>query len=344
MMSIKILGIGTTLACGIGIASLKKALLTGQTDDHSDVCLEDLEAYVPASRCRRLDPLGRMALLSACLAFKDAGLSLGEEGKSSTGIVFGTALGPQHSTFAFLEDIISSGDSCASSFAFTNSVHNTPAAQISLALGIRGPLRTITTLSYTTGACLQAASSWLRKKVIQRVILVLGEECSAVMDYVVRRLGGGQVGPSPFSRECTYRSRPGCVAFVLGNDGDAYCRLTSVEVCLTATEAAERLARSDMLFCAAAGKADEFEPYEKLWAAARRTGAYSSIYGSLLTGLGIELAIAALSLREETVFSVPGGSCLRSVGPSSQNSHKPKSISVAGISGPGRVTLIQVEK
>jgi len=344
MKPVGIHGVGTALACGAGVDALRIALREGREAGRSEVGLEGLEDFIPANRTRRLDPLARMALLAACLSLRDAGLRPDEASGRPTGIVFGTALGPQESTFSFLEDIIGSGDACASSFAFTNSVHNLPASNMSLALGIRGPMRTVTAFGHTTAAALLSALHWIREGVVERVLLVLGEECSAVMEYVVRRFGGGEGNVRPFAPGCTYRSRGGCAAFVLGGGDGPYGRLASVEAGLSEAEAAERAAGSDLLLCAAAGRADEFNLYERLWASHRLVGAYSPVYGSLPTGPGVDLAVAALSLRERTVFAGPGGAWIKGSAVSGAEGLLPGAVAVAGVEGPGRFTLIRVER
>lgn len=343
-MSVKILGIGTTLVCGEGREALEKALRTPPRDLRSDVAVERLSEFVPPERCRRLDPFSRMALLSTCLGLKDAGVSLEDVQDSPTGIILGTALGPQASTFSFLDGINDYGDSLVSSLAFTSSVHNTTASQVSIVLGIRGPTRTVTTFGYTTGAALQTALNWIRNDCVRRVILLLGEESSEVLQYVIRRMGGGADRIRAFSPGCSYIGRAGCVAFVLGKDGDGYCRIASLDLNLTGEEAAARLAGSDMLFCAAAGKSDEFNLYREMWRRAPLAAASSPLYGSFMTGLGVELAIAALSLRAETVFPVPGAA--DDDGLNRQWTRLPgiKSAAVAGVCGPNHVTLVKLEK
>jgi len=343
MKTVKILGIGSTLKCGNGIEVLKRALLTGQNNSNSGVSVKDLEEFVSLKRCRRMDFFTRMALLSTHLCLKDANIDINELDKTSTGIVLGTALGPQDSIFSYLDGMIDAGDSCVSSFAFTNSVHNMAASQISISLGIRGPIRTIVTFGYSTGSALQTAVSWIQNEKVKRVILILLDEYSELMNFVVKRMGGGSDRVKPFSKDCSYVCSKGSVAFVLGSEGDGYCGISSLGICLTTKEAAKRSAKRDMLFCAAVGKAAEFDLYRKIWANSPMVGAYSPLYGSFMTGIGIELAIAALTLRDETVYCIPGIESIKGIILPRKNTPKIKTAAVAGVSGSDRITLIELE-
>lgn len=106
MNPVKILGIGTTLTCGEGLEPLRQALETGRGRLDSSVSVAGLDAFIPAGKTRRLDLLSRMALLTSCLALRDAKVPLEDARGPETGIVLGTALGPQQSTFAYLDGII----------------------------------------------------------------------------------------------------------------------------------------------------------------------------------------------------------------------------------------------
>ena len=315
MIDVRILGLGPVLVCGQGVEALEKALGGGGGLPNADVPTDSLTGFLLPARIRRIDPLGRMALLASYLALRDAGLAPEEARSDRTGIVFGTAFGPQTSTFAYLDGIIDAGDQMASSLAFTNSVHNLAAAQISLALGIIGPTRTLTAFGYTVGASLLSARHWIRSGRVDRVLVVLGEETSPVMAYAVSRMGGG----------CSYTARPGCIALVLGLEGKGYARLVDVEEGLTAAEAAERAGQADGLFCADSGRADESPAYRELAAKSRRVASHSPLYGSLAISLGIELAIAALAVRGKAAVPML------------------RTAAVAGVSGPDRVTMISIE-
>lgn len=343
-MPVRIVGIGSILSCGNGVVALINALMKGKTVNNHSVSMEGFEEYVSPRMSRRMDHLTRMVLFSSHLALKNAGIEKEELGENETGIVFGTALGPQSSTFSFLDGLIDDGDSCVSSYSFTNSIHSTVAAQVSLNLGIRGPLRTITAFSFTAGAAIETAISWISNSQVKRVLLILGEETSRVLTYSREKMGGQ--GPlRPFSKDCSYISGEGCIVFVLENCKNGYCSIISHEVGLSGDEAASLAATCDMLFCAAAGKADEFKLYQQMWSRARLVGAYSSLYGSFYTGMAVELAIAALSLFNNCVYPIPGVKKIKSIGINlpEEKEYNLKKVAVTAVCSPKRLTYTELE-
>jgi 3-oxoacyl-[acyl-carrier-protein] synthase III len=212
------------------------------------------------------------------------------------------------------------------------------AAQVSLALGVTGPVRTLTAFGYTAGTALRTACHWIRAGRADRVLLILGEESSPVLTYAAGLMSDGAERVRPLAEDCTYAPRPGCAALLLGN-GDTGCvRILDVEEGLTAAEAAARAASADVLFCAATGRADEAGDYRILVSQARRVRTHAHLYGSLATSLAIETAIAALVLAGRTPEPVTE----EGAGPETA-SLPPRKAAVAGVCGPNRVTLVSLE-
>jgi 3-oxoacyl-[acyl-carrier-protein] synthase II len=343
MTQVKITGIGAVTACGQGVAALLAALEKGSPGADYRVATQGLDEFVPAKQSRRMDNFTRMAVLAACLAVRDAGIEADAKFKSETGIVFGSALGPQGSSFSFLDGIMDGGDNCASSFLFTNSVHSTAAAQVALTLGIRGPMRTVTAFNQTAGAAFASALNWISSRVVNRVMVILTEEISAVQQYGVARNGAhGPIGP--FGKGCSYVPGEGSVAFMLEDSAQGYCALRHLDQCLSVDAAVGRAANCDMLFTAAAGRADEFETYSRLWSGQTPYAAYSPLYGSLYAGMGLELAIAALSIKKQVVFPIPG------IAANDKKSGKHpmagdsllKKVAIAAVTGPERIAYAEL--
>jgi len=300
---IKIRGIGPVLSCGEGVDALKEALAHGFVSETNRVSSKGLEAYVAPKLSRRMDQPTRMAILASYLALNDAGMTVDDAFKNETGIVYGSALGAQGSTFAYLDSIIDGGDHCASSISFTNSVHSIAPSQVALNLGIRGPIRTITAFGYTAGAAMLTASNWIRNKTVKRVLLILCEDSSNVFDYSIAKMGGS----------CSYICGEGCTAFILERSPGGYCRIGRTEPCLTAAEALERSTACDKLFCASLGESGRFD-------------SYNPVYGSFYNGMGVELAAAALALRH-----------------SFENQGSLKKTAAAAVIGPDRITFTELE-
>lgn len=343
MTPINISGIGPVLACGQGVTALSAALEKGSPVDDYRVAVQGLDEFVSAKQSRRMDHFTAMAVLAACLAVKDAGIEVDARFKSETGIVFGSALGPQGSSFSFLDGILDGGDNCASSFLFTNSVHSTAAAQVALTLGVRGPTRTISAFRHTAAAAFASAINWITHRVIHRVLVILSEEISALQQYSATRKGAH--GPiRPFSKECSYVPGEGCVAFMLENSVPGYCKLRYLVPCLDVESALERSADCDMFFFAADGRADEFATYNRFWPGQIPCAAYSPLYGSLDTAMGFEMAIAALSLKKQAVFPIPE----ISDGDNQGGRRTPgrdillKQVAIAAVTGPERIAYVEL--
>jgi 3-oxoacyl-[acyl-carrier-protein] synthase II len=342
MMRVELTGIGPVLACGQGVAALVSALEKGERVDDYRVAAEGLDEFVPARQSRRMDNFTRMTVLAACLAIKDAAVA-GPDLKNETGIVFASALGPQDSSFAFLDGIIDGGDACASSFLFTNSVHSTAAAQVALVQGMRGPMRAVTAFGHTAGAAFSSAISWIRSGAVRRVLVILTEEVSALQRYCLDRKGAR--GPiDPFGAGCTVVPGEGSVAFMLeGGAGNGYGWISELEPCLSVAAALERTAGCDLLFSAAAGRADEFAAYDRLGTGKTPCTAHSPLYGSMYAGMGCELAVAALSLKKQFVFPDPAAAAeggKRTALPASGAAALRK-VAIAAAAAPGRITYME---
>jgi 3-oxoacyl-[acyl-carrier-protein] synthase II len=346
MMRVELTGIGPVMACGQGVAALVSALEKGTAPDDYRVAAQGLDEFVPARQSRRMDNFTRMTVLAACLAIKDAAVVGDPDFKNETGIVFGSALGPQESSFAFLDGIIDGGDPCASSFLFTNSVHSTAAAQVALALGVRGPMRAVTAFGHTAGAAFSSAISWIRSGAARRVLVVLTEEVSALQRYSLARKGAR--GPiDPFGPGCTVVPGEGSVAFMLeGGARDGYGSVSQMEPNLGVAEALQRAQGCDLLFSAAAGRADEFAAYDRLGAGKTPRAAYSPLYGSSFAGMGFELAVAALSLRKQFVFPIPeaDGDGEERVGLPASGAAGLRRVAVAAAAAPGRIAYMELDR
>ncbi len=346
MTPVQLTGIGPVMACGQGAAALLTALEKGSSVLDYHVAALNLDEFVPAKQSRRMDNFTRMTVLAACLAVKDAAVEIDTQFKSGTGIVFGSALGPQASSFSFLDGIIDGGDTCASSILFTNSVHSTAAAQVALTLGIRGPMRTISAFGHTAGAALASALSWIASRLVQRVLVILTEETSDVHQYSAA--GKGAHGPiNPFSKACTYVPGEGCVAFMLeASATEGYGALLYFDPCLRVETASERSAACDMLFSAAAGRADEYATYDRLWSGPTPCAAYSPLYGSLYAGMGFELAMAAFSLKKQFVFPIPGmmDDAMKKRNLPISGDRRLRKVAIAAVTGPKRIAYAELGK
>jgi 3-oxoacyl-[acyl-carrier-protein] synthase II len=309
-MSISILGIGPVSALGCGMTSLKDGL-EGTTrpmiQQHvietangkvtlpvyqADV--QGLDRFVPRASLRRIDHFSQMALLAANLAIEDSTTPLPKD-TSRIGIIFGSAYGPAFTTLRFLDGVIDFGDNCGSPTLFTNSVHNSLASLVSMSLHILGPSLTVTCFHQTARAIFETAELWLDNEVVDRVLLGLGDENCPVRGYSVANMSSGFSEVRPFDTEnCSYIPGEGFVCFLLGRDSEA-------------SHAVLGNNRDDgtYYFLAANGEREGSSGYSQLLESGKRCAAYSPFFGSMPLGIGLDIAIAALSIRQGRIYPTP---------------------------------------
>ena len=135
---------------------------------------------VPARALRRLGRAQRLALGAAQRALDDFGAARGPA--ESAAVLVGTGLGCLGETAAFLENMVEREEREPRPASFVNSVHNSPAAQISIAFGLRGENHTFTHGQISFELALWKALALLSSGRAELVLLVGVDELSA---YVV---------------------------------------------------------------------------------------------------------------------------------------------------------------
>ena len=140
-----------------------------------------LERFVPKRSLRRIDHYSRMAVLGACLALEDAGIT--NISHERTGLIIVSGYGAANTTFSFLNSIIEAGDTCASPTNFSNSVHNSAAAHISILLNLTGPSLTISQFQTSVASGLITAGIWLAQERVDSVIFGAVDEYCPVYGY-----------------------------------------------------------------------------------------------------------------------------------------------------------------
>lgn len=324
-MALSILGLGPVCSLGSGIASFKNGLLGEIKPNIVDKqvvfqgksltlpvyqpVIENLENHFPARSLRRLDHFAQMVLLSASLAMQDAGVTIND--RSRIGIIFGTGYGPIRTTFQFLDRLIDEGDKFASPFDFANSVHNTPASQISIMMKINGMCTTLTCFDNTVVDVFMTAENWLNHGLMDYVLACMGDEYCDVLGYAAAGLGASKVThirPFQFD-ECSYLPGEGCISFLLSKDSSIkgkYGNLERVQFSLSIDEIdPDFLKGFDAVILAAKGKQSEGKTFQKLKLNNVKTAAYSPLYGSMPVGSAFDLASAALMLSENKLYTHP---------------------------------------
>jgi 3-oxoacyl-[acyl-carrier-protein] synthase II len=317
-MSVSLLGIGAVSALGCGVDSLR-AGLRGEAQPIVEQCavatptgaatlevvraeLTELERFVPKRHLRRMDRLSRMALLAAYLAVEDSRLELSEPER--VGLALGSGYGPLQTTFAFQDSILEHGDSCASPTHFANSVHNAVASQLSMTLGFAGPCCTVSCFGHSVASALQAAECWLREGLADYVLVGAGDEHCLVRNYAV---AAGRQSNCGRSLDKFGTLGEGFVAFLLGRENEEakYATLRDVQRLADAAQLPEALNGLSAVLLSTSDDVGVLPSFDALPIEAGKLRNHQALYGRLPTAAAFDAALAAIALKDETLYA-PG--------------------------------------
>jgi len=297
----QIVGMGVVFNRGRGVQTLEKALEEGwvpPTDSTYSVAEDTLKDKSVLKEMRRADKFSKMACFAAYDAFVDSGL--GNEVKSSLGIILATAFGPHVTTFRFLDDILDYGDTNVSPTVFSHSVHNAAASYIALVLGARGPTLTVTQFAHSFHQALIIAQSWLRERRCEYILVGNADQCGVVMEYICRqklRLAeDGKIKPFLFSQMPCAVPGEGS-AFFLVTEGKTEKRYCSV--------LAQTVGTPDMYLLDSDGMVGDERCYLKMAKGGIPVNSYTPIFGSMLTQSSFSCAAAALMLKNQRHYASP---------------------------------------
>jgi 3-oxoacyl-[acyl-carrier-protein] synthase II len=314
-----IAGIGVVTTRGRGLAALGQALETGWMPP-AEIEVRGLTARLPVyavppealndktvlAKARRADRFTRMSVLAAADALADAGLD-GTLDKTRLGVIVATALGPHVTTFSFLDGILEFGDAAASPTAFSHSVHNAAASYIAMTLDVRGPTLTLTHFHFAFHEALVLARAWLENGRCDAVLVGATEELGAVLQYVCGRMltpaPDGRIKPFAFSPSPESVPGEGSAFFVLTGPapGARYGRVADVvpAVALPA-EAGDALHVLD-----ACGLATDETAFRAALMPGVPVAGYAPLFGSLMTGSALHMAVAGLMLNRHHAYASP---------------------------------------
>lgn len=240
-MDIQVRGIGPFGAFGSGKSRLK-ALIDGSIHVSPEImsiekdgeCTEfscfkadfsRLSEFIPPKKLRRVDRISSMALLGAGLALEDAGLCSRE--LENTGIILATGFGALDTGFSFLGSFLDKGDQLSKPTFFSNSVHNAPAAYISIFFKIQGPCLSVSQFDLSVPSAIMTAVQWLKEGRVESVLVGGVDEYSEVMGYAATGLAAKK-GAKPVTM-----GEGGCF-FLLSNAGNTlekgYAKIGKAEI------------------------------------------------------------------------------------------------------------------
>lgn len=313
-MRMAIQGIGITGSFGSGVEAFRAALqsgsgqpvLTVEQPPHYRAGIEGLDEFIPKRALRRIDHFSRMTLLGVCQALKDADLL--EADRSRIGVAIASGYGALNTTFNFLDSYLDFGYSCSSPTHFSNSVHNSAAAHVSIQLKTTAPSLTVTQFEMSVPSALLSAQQWLAEGRVDQVLFGAVDESCGVLDYCRRQFfGNGEDGPlRPFDfAEQSAVSGEGAVFFVLTRAADVATYGCIDEVILGNHEVCPlRIPQDDLLIIGADGHKECGAYYAELLDG-REAAAYAPLYGSFPAAAGFDLAVAAVSLADRILYASP---------------------------------------
>lgn len=305
----KLLGIGSLFAGGLGVAPLEAALENGWQPPKASAagetaCQVDLDSLPDRTllkKLRRADKLSKMAVLAAAAALDDSGIA---PAGTRVGIILATAFGAHVTTFDFLDGIIDYGEASVSPTAFSNSVHNAAASYIATTLGLRGPTLTVTAFRFSFEEALQLADAWLAQGRADYFLVGAVEQYGAVLGHVTAK----RTTPPPDGRLRPFSFDPaynlpgeGALFFLVAAAGSGYCRIEAQ----TGRSPSDRLQGADLAVINSDGMQQEEQRYLPLLPAGLPIAAYAPLFGSIMTGSAFNLAAAALMLKRQKLYAVP---------------------------------------
>ncbi len=231
-------GIGCLSAAGVGPEALWNALREGKclaklerVDLPESQSLQapvallpglDRDAWLPATRRRRMSELSQFWVIAALCARADARLGENLE-PERTGVCVGTGFGNLRSTMLFLDGVARDGLGLGNPFHFSESVANAPGGHTALLLDCRALNLTLTCADASGVVAVDVGARAIREGRADLVLAGGVEEITPPLLAVLARLGslrgavpGGMGGwPVPASRPVSLVPGEGAACFVL---------------------------------------------------------------------------------------------------------------------------------
>ena len=316
-------GIGVVGGFGCGVEKLRRALICGKcTPKMIPVTIRNQTAELPVYLCdtsfletfinkralRRVDHYSRLAVLGSFLALEDAGVL--KDDHQNLAIVVATGYGASLTTFSFLDTAFDDGDACASPTLFSNSVHNAAAAHISILLKARGPNLTVSQFEMSVPSALLAACRLLEDKVVDAVLFGGVDEYCGVLGYCWQRFFGPDsavsMKPLEWNNQSAIAGEGSAFFFLTRDEGNKpkYGFITDIQIGHVEKHKPQSQVGA-FLFLGADGQKSSGIHYARCIQQGTHAAVYTPLYGSFPVGFAIDMAIAAVSVREGTIYATP---------------------------------------
>jgi 3-oxoacyl-[acyl-carrier-protein] synthase II len=164
----------------------------------------DVTPYLQDGEGRRLARASQLGVIAARLALSDAGLPAGQ--LAAVGLVLGSHWGDFRSSESFALGFLERGTLGLSPLVFPNTVMNAMAAQISIAVGVRGPMLTLNEVDVAGDLAVARGAALVASGRASAVLAGGCDELSLILYRELSRLGTvsraepGPEGCRPFDR------------------------------------------------------------------------------------------------------------------------------------------------
>jgi len=199
--AVVVTGIGTVSALGVGDGARLAATLGRSVpaigpirNFRTEGCrsrlggeVGDLTGHLLDGEARRLARVSQLAVIAARLTLADAGLQPGQ--LPLAGLVLGSHWGDFRSSEAFGRGFLERGPLGLSPLIFPNTVMNAMAAQVSIALGVRGPVLTLNEMDVAGDLAVARAFALIVRGRARAVLAGGSDEMAPVLYRELSRLG-----------------------------------------------------------------------------------------------------------------------------------------------------------
>jgi 3-oxoacyl-[acyl-carrier-protein] synthase II len=313
-----------------GLSAHKAALVTNFTP----------RDFIAPMKMRRMNTLSRYGVSAAKLALADRG---GEAIDAGAGVVIGTSFGPVQTSVDYMQEYVEKGAALAPPQLFAESVANAPGSHIAIENGLRGFNVTVTQRESSALAAAMYASSQIAKGSAGAALIGGVEEVNEMIFSVLDRVGAlahtnGVVDEQarPFDRrrngisigegaailtiEASPARQPYAYISGFGIARDTTATISDWGTGHEAVAAAMRAAIADAeidpanvdaVYSSANGskRADrlEYRAIQSLFAGRRLpVVATKGYFGEYAAGGALQLAAAALAMRDQTLHKSAG--------------------------------------
>ncbi|MFI9007986.1 beta-ketoacyl-ACP synthase II [Actinosynnema sp. NPDC053489] len=126
--------------------------------------------YLDHKQARRMDPYAQYAFAAASQAVGTAKLEITEDDAHRVGALIGSGYGPMHSISEHVQTLDRKGPRGVSPFAPVTGAIDSAAGEISLAFGVTGPTRALSSACASGTDAIGEAARWVRHGVVDAVI------------------------------------------------------------------------------------------------------------------------------------------------------------------------------